>query len=62
MAIYEYRCEKCNEVIEEMTMGLNDKKTIECPHCKGTATRIVSSGSFVVHGFNQNNSYAGHMR
>ena len=62
MAIYEYRCEKCNEVVEEMTLSLNDKESIECPHCKGTATKIVSSGSFIVLGFNQSNGYAGNMR
>jgi len=62
MAIYEYRCEKCGKDVEEMTMGLNNKKAIECPYCKGTATKIISSGSFVVNGFNQSNSYAGNMR
>lgn len=62
MAIYEYRCKKCDLVIEEMTMSLNDKESIECPHCKGNAIKIVSSGSFHVNGFNQSNSYAGNMR
>ena len=62
MAIYEYRCEKCDVIIEEVSFKLNDKKSIECPICKGKATKIVSSGSFIIHGFNQNNNYAGHNR
>lgn len=63
MAIYEYRCEKCNKVSEEVTLTLDgDKESIECVHCKGTAIKIVSCGSFVVLGFNQNNGYAGNMR
>ena len=62
MAIYEYRCEKCGKDIEELTMDLNDKKSIECPHCKGNAIKIVSSGGFHINGFNQSNGYAGNMR
>ena len=63
MAIYEYRCQNCGKVIEEVTMKIDgEKSSVECPDCKTEAPKIISSGSFIVHGFNSNNGYAGNMR
>jgi putative FmdB family regulatory protein len=63
MAIYEYRCEKCGKVVEEMTLTLDGgKDSIECPDCKNTAPKIMSGGCFVVLGFNKTNGYSGNMR
>ena len=69
MPIYEYQCEKCGYIFEEITMKMNPTKiSTSCPNCKdkgeeGIAKKIISGGTvFTVHGFNSNNGYAGHMR
>lgn len=63
MPIHEYRCEKCGTEFEDVTIKINDaKQTLKCPNCSADVTRLVSSGSFIVHGYNANNGYAGHMR
>lgn len=69
MPIYEYRCEKCEKVFEEVTLEMGpDKLSTTCTNrtetglCGGVATKIISKGSFIVHGYNSNNGYAGNMR
>lgn len=68
MPIHEYQCQKCGYIFEEVTLKMNAVKvTTICPVCKekeenGIAKKILSSGSFRVHGYNANNGYAGHMR
>ncbi len=42
MPIYEYKCEKCGKVFEELTLSANSKKTIKCPDCGGDSSRQVS--------------------
>lgn len=63
MPIYEYQCEKCGYIFEEVTLKMEPTKiSTECPNCKGISKKILSKGSFVVHGYNASNGYAGHMR
>lgn len=68
MPIYEYQCEKCGYIFDEVTLKMGPiKMSVECPACKergkdGIAKKIPSSGSFTVHGYNSSNGYAGHMR
>ena len=63
MPIYEYQCKECGYIFEEVTFKMHPVKiSTECPNCKEIATKIISSGSFVVNGYNANNGYAGHMR
>ena len=63
MPIHEYQCEKCGHIFEEVSLKMSDaKKSSECPKCNKDARKLISSGSFTVHGFNANNGYAGHMR
>ncbi len=40
MPIYEYQCEKCQHVFEELTRG---DATPTCPHCGATETRKLMS-------------------
>lgn len=68
MPIYEYQCNKCGYIFEEVTLKIDPTKiSTACPVCakndeKGIARRILSKGSFVVNGFNSNNGYSGNMR
>jgi putative FmdB family regulatory protein len=68
MPIHEYQCEKCGYIFEEVTMNLEAVKiSTNCPACQekdefGIAKKIMSKGSFRVHGYNSNNGYAGNMR
>ena len=68
MPIHEYQCEKCGYIFEEVTFKLSAvKASTSCPACKewdnfGHAKKIMSTGSSIVHGFNNNNGYSGHMR
>lgn len=68
MPIHDYQCESCGYIFEEVTFRMDAVKiSTECPNCKkdgklGFAKKIMSSGSFIIHGYNANNGYAGHMR
>ena len=68
MPIHEYRCEKCGRVFEVTTLNMKDvKNRANCPLCLknnefGVGEKIISAGSFQIHGYNANNGYAGHMR
>ena len=65
MPIYEYQCEKCNAVSENITYVQEKTLTeIECPVCKkGKAKKIMSvNGAFIIHGYNSMNGYDTVMR
>ena len=62
MAIYEFQCQTCGYIFEEVNVDLKSAKTKECPKCKNISKKILSSGSFIINGFNSNNGYSGHMR
>ena len=68
MPIYEYQCEKCGYIFEEVSFKFNPTKiSTECPSCKeknikGISKRIISKSAFIVNGFNSNNGYAGNQK
>lgn len=49
MAIYEYQCVKCKNVME-VTHKMNDKPQITCLKCGEKAKKIVSTGGFILKG------------
>ena len=49
MPIYEYECEKCGQITEEL-QGFNDPPLKKCKHCKGKLHRIISLSSFQLTG------------
>jgi len=49
MPIYEYRCEKCDNVFEVLQSGFDEREET-CPKCKGVSKRIISNTSFVLKG------------
>ena len=57
MPLYEFRCEKCNYLFEEL-LDTRNILAMECPKCKELAEKIISSSSFVVNGYNAQNNYS----
>ena len=49
MPIYEYRCDKCQKIIEVM-QKFSDKPLTRCPSCSGRLARIISNCSFQLKG------------
>ena len=49
MPIYEYRCRKCESVLERI-QGMNDRPVLKCPSCGGKMERMMSPGAFVLKG------------
>ena len=63
MAIYEFQCQKCGYIFEEVCKISSTKISTFCPICEkrgesAIATKIMSSGSFRVKGFNASNGYS----
>lgn len=49
MPIYEYKCVKCQRVIEVM-QKFSDKALTRCPSCGGRVSRLISNCSFQLKG------------
>jgi putative FmdB family regulatory protein len=49
MPIYEYRCEKCGEIVEKI-QKISDPPLAECEKCNGKLNKILSHSSFVLKG------------
>lgn len=49
MPIYEYKCTKCNEVIE-VIQKMNDKPLSKCGECGGKLKKMITNTSFVLKG------------
>jgi putative FmdB family regulatory protein len=59
MPIYEYKCNKCGRVYEELVLTPSHTEvTINCPDCKEVCEKQMSKSSFVVNGFNAKNNYS----
>jgi putative FmdB family regulatory protein len=59
MPIYEFKCQDCGKVREELLpINAIDIQSI-CPNCGGISQRILSQSVFSVKGFNAKNGYAG---
>jgi putative FmdB family regulatory protein len=49
MPIYEYKCDKCQKIVEVM-QKFSDKPLTRCPSCAGKISRIMSNCSFQLRG------------
>lgn len=49
MPIYEYRCERCQKIVEVM-QKFTDKPLSRCPSCGGKVSRLISNCSFQLKG------------
>lgn len=64
MPIYEYQCEDCGYIFDEVVLKNKPIKiSSHCPKCKedgksSIAKKIISKSSFVIHGFNALNNYS----
>lgn len=59
MAIHDYKCTNCEKVVEKICFnnGNSDPLFLICDDCGYVMERIISSGSFVVNGYNEKNLY-----
>jgi putative FmdB family regulatory protein len=49
MPIFEFRCNKCNEVFEILQMGSEDELEMKCPHCGSeNFERVLSTTSYAM--------------
>lgn len=49
MPIYEYSCKDCKQLFEDWQKDYEERE-IPCPVCGGSASRLISSTSFVLKG------------
>lgn len=57
MPIYDFQCDKCNQIFEIFTSSMTTS-TI-CPNCKDIMiNRLISAPSFKINGHNAENGYA----
>ena len=51
MAVYEYKCEACEQVTECARKHLERHDPLDCEHCGSNDTHlIISRNSFALHG------------
>jgi len=56
MPIYEFRCLKCNEIFELLTVKTEDEMEMKCPHCGSEDfERVLSTTSYTM-GFGKGES------
>ena len=56
MPIYEFRCLKCNEVLEILMVTTKDGVEMKCPHCGAEdLERVLSTSSYAM-GFSKGES------
>jgi putative FmdB family regulatory protein len=64
MPLYEFQCNKCGYIFEEIHNKYDPIKIYAfCPRCKeekknSIATKILSVSNFKINGFNANNGYS----
>jgi putative FmdB family regulatory protein len=49
MPIYEYECNRCNEVFE-IFHKIDEDVKVACPKCLGPAKKLISATNFVLKG------------
>ena len=49
MPIHEYKCRKCEAVVERIE-GMHDRPMRKCPSCGGKVEQMISSSAFVLKG------------
>lgn len=50
MPLYDYNCADCSFTFEEFSSIKDRNKSVSCPKCQATATRIISGGNFMLIG------------
>lgn len=58
MGIFEYQCEKCGYIFEQINLNNIIKISVTCPNCKGLGKRIMSSSNFIIKGYSNKNGYS----
>lgn len=57
--IHEYQCCKCKKIIEKIFKQSDIIPAfLICPDCKYVMPMIISTGSFIVNGYNAKNLYS----
>ena len=49
MPIYEYQCDKCNEIFE-IFHKIDEECNVACPKCLGPAKKLISATNFILKG------------
>jgi putative FmdB family regulatory protein len=49
MPIYEYQCDRCNEVFE-IFHKIDEDCRVACPKCLGSVRKLISAPNFVLKG------------
>ena len=49
MPIYEYQCDRCNEVFE-IFHKIDEDCKVACPKCLGPAKKLISAPNFILKG------------
>ncbi|NWF93486.1 MAG: zinc ribbon domain-containing protein [Syntrophaceae bacterium] len=49
MPIYEYQCNRCNEVFE-IFHKIDEDCSVSCPKCLGPAKKLISATNFILKG------------
>lgn len=60
MPLWDFKCEKCNTVMELMFSSYDAAQQATCPACQSKLIRQPAAGGFVVQGFNAKNRYSKH--
>jgi len=50
MPIYEYECQNCGHIFEEITNRHRSFDTLECRKCNGYSKRVISLSNFRLKG------------
>jgi putative FmdB family regulatory protein len=49
LPIYEYQCERCNEIFE-IFHKIDEDCRVACPRCLGSVRKLISAPNFVLKG------------
>ena len=49
MPIYEYQCDRCNEIFE-IFHKIDEECKVACPKCLGSVKKLISASNFVLKG------------
>ena len=55
--LYEYKCDKCNKIVEKLEFGKEIDEKHPCPKCGKEMHRVLSTYSFDIHGYCYQNEY-----
>lgn len=61
MPIYQYKCNKCGNMFERISLVIRDEKNDICPECKSDdVSKVLFPGSthFVIKGYSSKNNYS----